>query len=101
MVLHTVPASLPAPPPPQALHPLFAGTENAGVRDNALGCVARMMAADGGAGAAGLPLEAVLPVFVSGLPLREDLKEAPPVYGALCGLLTGACVRRSGGGDGV
>ncbi|PNH04952.1 putative importin subunit beta-4 [Tetrabaena socialis] len=73
----------------QTLHPLFAVGENDGVRDNALGCVSRMMTADGGAAAAGLPLEAVLPVFLGALPLKEDLKEAPAVYGAMCGLLTG------------
>ncbi|GLC39350.1 hypothetical protein PLESTB_000894500 [Pleodorina starrii] len=78
----------------QALHPLFAATEPDGVRDNALGCVGRMMSADGGGGAALLPLEAVLPVFLGALPLREDLKEAPAVYGALCGLITGDQAQR-------
>ncbi|GLI66665.1 hypothetical protein VaNZ11_010595 [Volvox africanus] len=73
----------------QALHPLFDAAENDGVRDNALGCVGRMMLADGGAGAALLPLESLLPVFLGALPLREDLKEAQPVYGALCLMMSG------------
>ncbi|GIM10802.1 hypothetical protein Vretimale_14380 [Volvox reticuliferus] len=73
----------------QALHPLFDATENDGVRDNALGCVGRMMLADGGAGAALLPLEPLLPVFLGALPLKEDLKEASPVYGALCLMMAG------------
>lgn len=102
--------------PPQALHPLFAATENDGVRDNALGCVARLLTAAAdpaapppagpSAAAAGLlPLEAVLPVFLGALPLREDLSEAGAVYGALCALMTGACVcfgwvgRRKLGGE--
>ncbi|KAG2492093.1 hypothetical protein HYH03_009587 [Edaphochlamys debaryana] len=76
----------------QALFPLFAATETAGVRDNALGCVGRLLTAEGGA--AGLPLEQVLPVFLGALPLKEDLKEAPPVYGALCALVTGDQAQR-------
>lgn len=48
-----------------------------------------MMSGDGGRAAALLPLEAMLPVVLGSLPLREDLTEAPAVYGALCGVLTG------------
>ncbi len=77
------------------------------MRDNALGCVARLLscAADpaapppagpSAASAGLLPLEAVLPVFLGALPLREDMSEAGVVYGALCGLMTGGC--RGGGG---
>lgn len=101
-----LPPPLPGPLPlPQALHPLFAASEAAGVRDNALGCVGRMVSADAGgasggpaasAAGSGLPLEAVLPVFLSGLPLREDMKEAEAVYSALCGLVTGGGRARVG-----
>jgi hypothetical protein len=109
------------PPPSQALHPLFAADEEAGVRDNALGAVGRLLTAPlqpslpppgpaasapeplgrpaSSAGCAGLlPLESVLPVFLGALPLRDDLKEAPAVYGALCGLLTGGRAGGRGGG---
>jgi importin-4 len=67
------------------LHPLFAATEEPGVRDNAVGAVARMMMA----AAAQLPLESILPVFLQALPLREDLHEAVPAYQALCHLVLG------------
>lgn len=71
--------------PVQALHPLFAETEDNGVRDNACGAVSRMLTSC----AAALPLERVVPVLLESLPLREDFDEAKAVYGALVGLLTG------------
>ncbi|GFR46415.1 hypothetical protein Agub_g7997, partial [Astrephomene gubernaculifera] len=77
-----------------ALHPLFSPSEEPGVRDNALGCVGRLLSCGGGAGAGVLPLEAVLPVVLGALPLREDVKEAEPLYGALCGLMTGEHAQR-------
>jgi len=69
----------------QALQPLFSEEEEAGARDNAAGAVARMLAAAPGA----LPLEAILPVLLGALPLREDMEEGATVYGALCALLLG------------
>ncbi|MEW5308809.1 MAG: hypothetical protein WDW38_000740 [Sanguina aurantia] len=69
----------------QALHPLFAETEDGGVRDNACGAVSRMLSSC----AAALPLERVVSVLLESLPLREDFDEAKAVYGALVGLLTG------------
>lgn len=76
----------------QALQPLLSPKEAAGTRDNALGAVARVLAGPGAAAA--LPLESMLPPMLAALPLREDLSEAEPVYGMLCGLLTGDQAQR-------
>ena len=59
-----------------ALHPLFGSEEEDAVKDNAAGSVARLVsAAAGQAGQAGLvPLDRVLPVLLSALPLKEDLE---------------------------
>lgn len=69
-----------------ALHPLFSPSEtNDGVRDNAAGAVARMIAARPEA----VPLAQVLPVLLSSLPLKEDMEEAEAVYGCLANLVLG------------
>ncbi|CAM6009508.1 unnamed protein product [Sphagnum balticum] len=68
-----------------ALHPLFgAGETDNGVRDNAAGAVARMINAQPNA----LPLNQILPVLISALPLKEDMEESETVYGCLCGLIS-------------
>ncbi|EFJ45451.1 hypothetical protein VOLCADRAFT_94324 [Volvox carteri f. nagariensis] len=69
-------------------------------RQNAAFCVGVL--AEGCGGPAMAPhypklLQAVLPVFLGALPLREDLKEAGAVFGALCGLLTGDQAQRVAG----
>ncbi len=51
--------------------------------DNACGTVARMIAAK----YSNLPLQQILPVLLSTLPLREDFDENETVYGAICMLL--------------
>jgi len=57
----------------------------AGTRDNAVGCVARMLLASTGAPL--VPLEAVLPSYLRALPPKEDWEEAHVAYKALCHLL--------------
>lgn len=64
-----------------AVVPLFADADD-GVRDNACGCAARLLALGGFDGA-----PAVLAALLDNLPLREDMDEAEPVYGLLCSLL--------------
>eukprot|EP00903_Cladosiphon_okamuranus_P009337 g8905.t1 len=70
----------------QALHPLFAltskGTEG-GVVDNAAAAVARMIMA----APAAVPMDQVLPVFLSALPLKSDRSENEAVYTCLLGLV--------------
>ncbi|KAJ0393064.1 hypothetical protein P43SY_005878 [Pythium insidiosum] len=67
----------------QALYPLFAeGTDDV-VADNAAAAVARMITAN----PAGVPLEAVLPVFLSALPLKADADEVETVFRCLNGLV--------------
>ncbi|KAL3153296.1 hypothetical protein ABBQ38_011641 [Trebouxia sp. C0009 RCD-2024] len=70
----------------QALHPLIQDSEHAATQDNAAGAVGRMLSSM----PAQLPLDQVLPVLLTALPLKEDFEEAGPVYGALCGLVTNA-----------
>ncbi|CAM9175169.1 unnamed protein product [Pylaiella littoralis] len=70
----------------QALHPLFSltskGTEGS-VVDNAAAAVARMIMAAPGA----VPMDQVLPVFLSALPLKSDRSENEAVYTCLLGLV--------------
>lgn len=70
----------------QALHPLFSltskGTEG-GVVDNAAAAVARMIMAAPGA----VPMDQVLPVLLSALPLKSDRSENEAVYTCLLGLI--------------
>ena len=70
----------------QALHPLFSltskGTEG-GVVDNAAAAVARMIMAVPTA----VPMEQVLPVLLSALPLKTDRSENESVYTCLLGLI--------------
>ncbi|KAG1680415.1 hypothetical protein FOA52_015506 [Chlamydomonas sp. UWO 241] len=64
--------------------PLFSPEETGETRDNAVGAVGRLILAGRGA----LPLEQLLPTFLGGLPLRDDLREATPAYTALAALVT-------------
>lgn len=70
----------------QALHPLFGPKEAAGTRDNAAGCVGRLLLAAPPAQPL-VPVDAVLPVLLGALPPSEDLGEAAPAYRALAHLL--------------
>lgn len=66
------------------LRPLFVSENNDDVVvDNACAAVARMIIAGG----ASLPLEHVLPVFLSGLPLKADMDESSVVFKCLNGLV--------------
>jgi len=69
----------------QSLHPLFGPKEAAGTRDNAVGCVGRMLLASPGAPL--VPLDAVLPNYLRALPPKEDWEESHVAYQALCHLL--------------
>jgi hypothetical protein len=68
MIAHTCPqqASPLMPQLLQALHPLFRPEEEPGARDNAAGAVGRTLLAMGAA----LPVEQIVPVLVSALPLQ-------------------------------
>ncbi|CAM9930356.1 unnamed protein product, partial [Sphacelaria rigidula] len=70
----------------QALHPLFQlsgkGVEG-GVVDNAAAAVARMIMA----APAAVPMDQVLPVLLSALPLKADRSENEAVYTCLLGLI--------------
>lgn len=72
-----------------ALHPLFSAEEEDAVKDNAAGSVGRLVSAAGAQGGqdAQVPLDRVVPVLLSVLPLREDQEEAGVVYGCLLDLL--------------
>jgi hypothetical protein len=70
----------------QALHPLFGPKEAAGTRDNAAGCVGRLLLLAPPTAPA-IPIEAVLPVLLGALPPEEDFAEGAPVYKALCEML--------------
>ncbi|KAL8264840.1 hypothetical protein R6Q59_022970 [Mikania micrantha] len=68
----------------RALYPLFGESEpDDAVKDNAAGAVARMIMAH----QESIPLNQVLPVFVKGLPLKEDHEESLPVYSCICHLV--------------
>ncbi|KAL9631360.1 MAG: hypothetical protein Q9204_004262 [Flavoplaca sp. TL-2023a] len=60
------------------LEPLL-GEEEARTKDNAAGCVGRMISSYQDK----VPLEMVLPALVSVLPLKEDFEENAPVWGCL------------------
>ncbi|KAI8988658.1 armadillo-type protein [Pilobolus umbonatus] len=62
-----------------ALHPLFQGQSVPNITDNAMGAVARMIIARPHA----VPLDQVLPVFISVLPLKADFAENEPVFNCL------------------
>ena len=70
-----------------ALQPFFNAPEHSAppvyhARDNAAGAIARMISKN----ASALPLEQVVPVLVSVLPLRFDTLENRPIYGAIFSL---------------
>ncbi|KAJ1850316.1 hypothetical protein LPJ73_003505, partial [Coemansia sp. RSA 2703] len=66
------------------LYPLVKSSDNTNnVRDNAAGCVARLILENADA----VPLADVLPVWISALPIRGDHQEDLPVYDAICHLL--------------
>ncbi|KAI9502585.1 hypothetical protein GGI25_003733 [Coemansia spiralis] len=68
----------------KALYPLIRSTDNPNnVRDNAVGCVARLILENADA----VPLADVVPVWISALPIRGDHLEDIPVYDAICHLL--------------
>ena len=67
-----------------ALRPYFVVAEGAphaqfNAKDNATGCVARMLLKNSTA----MPLDQVIPVFVNALPLKHDFLENRPVFRAL------------------
>ncbi|PIA13945.1 ARM repeat-containing protein [Coemansia reversa NRRL 1564] len=67
----------------KALYPLFKLEDNSNnVKDNAAGCVARLILENADA----VPLADVLPVWISALPIRGDHLEDIPVYDAVCHL---------------
>jgi hypothetical protein len=68
------------------LHPIFINQSKVSnaVLDNACGAVARMISAK----CQNLPLQQILPVLLTALPLKEDYQENETVYGAICGLLS-------------
>ncbi|CEP12868.1 hypothetical protein [Parasitella parasitica] len=65
-----------------ALHPLFQNQPVPNITDNATGAVARLIIARPDA----VPLDQVLPVFTSVLPLRADFAENEPVFDCLFSL---------------
>ncbi|CUA72374.1 putative importin subunit beta-4 [Rhizoctonia solani] len=67
-----------------ALRPYFVVAEGAphaqfNAKDNATGCVARMLLKNSGS----MPLDEVIPVFVGALPLKHDFLENRPVFRAI------------------
>ncbi|ODQ55945.1 putative importin subunit beta-4 [Saitoella complicata NRRL Y-17804] len=58
------------------LQPFFEGENHRNGKDNAIGCVARMIMKN----AAAVPLPQVLPHLVANLPLENDFQENTPVY---------------------
>ncbi|KAJ2356494.1 hypothetical protein H4S01_006688, partial [Coemansia sp. RSA 2610] len=68
----------------KALFPLIQLADNPNnARDNAAGCVARLILENADA----VPLGDVLPAWVGALPIRGDHLEDMPVYDAVCFLL--------------
>jgi hypothetical protein len=62
-----------------ALYPLFQGQPVPNITDNATGAVARLITARPEA----VPLDQVLPVFISVLPLKADFAENEPVFNCI------------------
>lgn len=62
-----------------ALHPLFHDQSLPNTTDNAAGAVARLILAHPNA----VPLDQVLPVFFTALPLKADFAENEPVFACL------------------
>ncbi|KAI9471179.1 hypothetical protein LPJ55_004272 [Coemansia sp. RSA 990] len=68
----------------KALYPLIQMEKNPNnARDNAAGCVARLILENADA----VPLSEVLPVWIAALPISGDHLEDLPVYDAVCHLL--------------
>jgi hypothetical protein len=67
----------------QLLHPLFGGDKNTNMQDNACGAVCRLISAQSGS----IPLDHVIPVILSSLPLAHDEEEYTAVFKALLPLL--------------
>ncbi|KAJ2238336.1 hypothetical protein IWW45_000166 [Coemansia sp. RSA 485] len=68
----------------KALYPLVKRSDNTNnARDNAAGCVARLILENADA----VPLADVLPAWIEALPIRNDHMEDLPVYDAICHLL--------------
>ncbi|KAI8137212.1 armadillo-type protein [Fennellomyces sp. T-0311] len=65
-----------------ALHPLFHDQSLLNTTDNAAGAVARLILAHPNA----VPLDQVLPIFTSALPLKADYEENEPVFECLFNL---------------
>ncbi|OZJ01999.1 hypothetical protein BZG36_04727 [Bifiguratus adelaidae] len=65
-----------------ALYPLFQTATLPNATDNATGAVARMILRN----ASAVPLDQVLPVFVTALPLKVDFQENEPVYQCIISL---------------
>jgi hypothetical protein len=66
----------------QKLQPLFQGPNHKFAKDNAIGCTARMTISRPDA----MPLDQILPMIISNLPLTADFAENAPVYGMFCQL---------------
>ncbi|KAJ2814358.1 hypothetical protein FBU31_007319, partial [Coemansia sp. 'formosensis'] len=68
----------------KALYPLIKRSDNPNnIKDNAAGCVARLILENADA----VPLSDVLPAWIGALPIRGDHMEDLPVYDAVCHLL--------------
>ncbi|KAJ2392421.1 hypothetical protein GGI23_005222, partial [Coemansia sp. RSA 2559] len=68
----------------KAVFPLIKLEDNTNnARDNAAGCVARLILENADA----VPLAAVIPEWISALPICNDHLEDIPVYDAICHLL--------------
>ncbi|KAJ2242478.1 hypothetical protein GGI13_006946 [Coemansia sp. RSA 455] len=68
----------------KALYPLIKRSDNSNnIKDNAAGCVARLILENADA----VPLSDVLPAWIGALPIRGDHLEDLPVYDAVCHLL--------------
>lgn len=68
----------------KALSPLFSAKSKPHIKDNACGCLSRMIMS----GPSALPLDQVLPVLLANLPLKKDLAENGIVFKCLFGLFS-------------
>jgi hypothetical protein len=66
----------------QSIQPFFQNQQLPNLTDNACGCLARMIMKQPTA----MPLDQVLPVLLSALPLKADYQENEPVYKCIMGL---------------